>query len=203
MAANYGVMQAEIAGDLTITGLTSEIKLAIQSAIRHYEQYRFWFNEGKATASTVNGTKSIAVPTDLIEEDTITITINSRVYELEKKTYQYIESIDTGGITGYPTIYANYADQWWLYPVPNGVYTLSASYLKRLSALSADADTNAWMTKADNLISVRAMREILIHKVQDIPKADSLIPFEQQALEALISETERKMASGKLSPSEY
>ncbi len=49
-----------------------------------------------------------------------------------------------------------YQDRINLFPIPGSTYTLTIHYLKALTALSADSDTNAWLTEGEELIRLHA-----------------------------------------------
>ena len=63
-----------------------------------------------------------------------------------------IEDVQDGTVTGEPEQYSRYADKIRLYPIPAAVYTMSMSYIYKLTELAQDADTNAWMTECEELI---------------------------------------------------
>ena len=156
--SDYGTMQARIGNELERSDTTSlgYIASEILSAIRHYETERFWFNEEVATTSTVADQSNYALPTDFIYDDHMTVTVSGRKYPVFPRTYQEIADVDETTFSGYPSIYAIHKEEFRLYPTPNGVYTLTHAYVKSLSSLSADADTNAWMVEAEPLIRARA-----------------------------------------------
>lgn len=178
----YGTMQARIADELGRPDLTPHIKKAIQSALRFYESERMWFNEAEATATTVSGEENIAVPTDLIEIDVLTLTQSSVRERLARKSYAWIrQHSEVATATAIPEHYAYYADQLWLYPVPNGAYTLTMSYVQRLGTLNDPGDTNAWMTHGEELIRNRAKYDLLSGRGKDYRGAAALEVLVDQA----------------------
>jgi hypothetical protein len=217
MVATFGDMQTRISDDLgrndlltsTLNGTVSPIANAIQSAIKHYESERFWFNEARATASTTApvasvGTPNYALPTDCIEFDSLSLTVNGTRYALEQAPWSDIDELV--GITagfGAPNLYALYADQIWLYPVPDAVYTLTLSYLKSLSALSANSDTNAWVVEAEALIRTRAKVLLMLEVTKDPEGAAGLEALEQDLLTRLRSRTGRIVGTGHVRPTEF
>jgi hypothetical protein len=159
MSYDYTALQARIADELARTDLTSQIALEILTAIKHYEQQRFWFDEARATASTVASQAYLAVPTDMIAIDTLTITYNSHYYDLSQRTWDWYRGIGGGDstiTTAVPTDFVYYADQLWFYPVPNSTYTLTIAYLKQLTALSGGTDSNAWTANGEEMVRARA-----------------------------------------------
>jgi hypothetical protein len=170
MSYDYTALQARIADELARTDLTSQIALEILTAIRHYEQQRFWFDEARATASTVASQAYLAVPTDMIAVDTLTITYNSHPYELSQRSWEWYRGIgggDSSITTAVPTDFTYYADQLWFYPVPNSTYTLTLAYLKQLTALSAGADSNAWTANGEEMIRARAKASVQCNYLYD------------------------------------
>lgn len=213
--SDLGTMQTRIANELARSDLTTEIAAAIQTAITFYERQRFHFNEGKSTAATVANQQSYALPTDFLYEDLLEITVNSTKYGLTKQLYQDLERSTTlATFTGWPSFYAMYDEKLWLYPIPNGVYTLTMPYVKRLAALSLSADTNAWMTSAEEVIRQRAKAIVKVDVLEsDGAKAEAmrmqdrgsacLNGMEQSALMMLRSEATQRMSTGSIKATRF
>jgi hypothetical protein len=176
----YATMRTRIADEIARSDLTSNINAAILSAIEHHKDERFWFNELRDTASTVSGTQNYLMPDSsaerpLIRADQLTITVNSNIYELELRPHSEIVRLTTSATrTGVPDYWSYYQDSIWLYPIPNGIYTLTLWYVGQLAALSADADTNAWTVEAEALIRCRAKWDLYTHVIRDFPMADRM-----------------------------
>lgn len=210
--SDFGTMIDRIEDELIRSDLTTQVKKAVQSAIRHYSRERFYFNEGQWTASTVASQKMYAVPTGLIEADMMKITVNGFEYELLKRDWNYLENVDTSPTyTGQPTDWAYFADQFRLYPVPDAVYTLTLSGVKTLDALSADADTNAWMVEGEELIRARAKADVRVNVIQDAAAIQELIGFansgegfycamEKSAFSSLKGRSNVRLAVGRIRP---
>lgn len=172
---SYGDMQTAIADQLVDSALTvAQIKAAIQSAIKHYERKPFYFNQKKAaTFSTVAsqeyyGTAANADIPYIIKFESFQIgTYKSTVRATD---HAAIEASQSGSITGQPNAYAYYEQKIRLYPMPDAVYTATLSYIYRLTALSADGDTNAWVEDAEELIRQSAKRILAL----DILHADDI-----------------------------
>jgi hypothetical protein len=105
-----------------------------------------------------------------------------------------IEDMQDGSVTGEPEYYSRFADKIRLYPIPSSVYTVTASYSYKLTALSADADTNAWTDECEELIR-QASKRIL---ATDVIHADDLATkfgtLEQVAFDNLRDENRRRVA---------
>jgi len=200
--SDLGSMIARITDEINRPEILARIPNAIQSAIRYYESERFWFSEGESTASTVIGQQSYAVPTDLLEPDKLTLTDttpNIR-YTLRRRSWAWLRAhlIDPD-TTAQPDDWAYYADQIWLYPIPEEVYTLTLSFLKRATALSAYTDTNDWMVHGEELIRSRAKWDLLAHSANDPQAAMVMAQAEERALYNLRGKSEQKISTPQLS----
>ena len=200
--STYGTMIARIADEVAEPKLVARIPNAILAAIRFYESQRFWFLEGESTASTVSGQENIAMPTDFLEPDVLTITYtpaNIR-FTLKRRPWSWMRhhQVDPD-TTSRPRDWSYYADQIWLYPIPDQVYTLTISYLKRLTVLSALTDTNDWMTHAEELIRVRAKYDLFLNSARDYTAAAAMKLAVTEALSNLRGKSEQKISTGRLS----
>ena len=215
----YGTMQTRIANELDRDDLTAEIKDAILSAIVFYEREPWWFLETQtppATLQTAANSEFVDLPADYLQGfDDLQITVNDDTYPLQRRTHQYINEIsEDDDHTGYPTIYAIYSDKIQLYPIPNGVFPLTPSYPKQLTALSADSDSNAWTTHAEELIRQRAKADVRINVIgepttiatqaqlaaRDMPYLSTM---EKVAYQVLKSVHTRRITTGRLRPTYF
>ena len=201
--STYGTMQTRIADELARSDLTSQIKLAIQSAIAHYSGKRFWFNEAQATASTSDGTEYYAVPNDFQSIDSLRITVNGTTYTLESQPWVWMdEAQSNSAYKGQPIYYAIYAQQFRLYPIPDAVYTLKLSYQKALGSLSADGDTNAWMVEGERLIRMRAKWDLFSNVIRTEPDEEAKCKAaENDELAELQGRTVSQLSVGRIIPS--
>lgn len=200
----FATIKSRIADDIARSDLTTEIATAVQNAISHYDRERFWFNQAIATAATVASTRNYDLPTDFIAADSLRITIGSSVYDLEPRTKQYIDTVTVVAThTGQPTDYAIYAEDFWLYPVPAAAYTLTLTYHKKLAALSAGGDTNAWMVAGEELIRNRAEWELYSYVMRDPNMSAQCKGAELEALSNLKQMTGRQTASGGIVPNNW
>lgn len=225
MAGDYGSMQARIADELARSDLTSQIKLAILSAITNYQRERFYFNESRSlTFSTVDSqefytSSDLASIPNLIDIDEIIFTQNStNRYPLLRATMEQLDwwSINPTSTTSLPTNFCYYAQQIRLYPIPNGVYTVRIESTVRLTPdpLSLDADTNAWMTDGEEMIRQRAKADINCNVIRDpdcLSEARGfaqmsqsyLSSLEKSAYLALRGETTQRTSSGRIVPMDF
>jgi hypothetical protein len=167
----YGQIQTRIADELHRTDLTAQIKLAIVSAVEHYERERFWFTESITTSVTTTiGQNYIAMPSDMVNIDKIQITVGTSKYNLTRIGYdEWADKASTSTTSGQPTEYSVYQDRIYLFPTPGSAYTVTLSYVDRLTTLSGSSDANGWTNYAEELIRQRAKADILINQLRYPP----------------------------------
>ncbi len=198
--SDLGTMIARINDELANPSVAARIPNAVQAAIRFYESQRFWFTEGESTASTVVSQQPYAMPTDFLEADYLTVTRSGIRYPLKRRPWSWLRRQDIdGNLETLPKNWSYFADQMWLYPIPDQVYTLTLSYLKRLAALVNFADTNEWMIGGEELIRTRAEWDLMFHTAKDYQAAAMLAVAVDDALDNLRGKSEQKIATGRLS----
>ena len=183
--------------------LNAEIIEAIKTAIQNSEGQRFWFNEG-STSFTVSQTSFYALPSQVVDVDKITITVNGDEYPLVERTFDYLEdiSVNDDAYVGYPREFAIYEDRIRIYPTPSDNYLVKMSYLRRFDTLSASTDTNPWLTHAEKFIRSLAKAELYSHVLHDERKASIQMQSAQQALDSLEMRS-GKLTTGRLRPTEF
>ena len=207
--ATYVDMQNRIAREIHRSDLTADIKTHILSAITFYSSMRTNGNEKMfPTVTTIKGTKYYSttttapgtLPSDIIEIDSITTTVNTRIYQLTQASFSDLEKIDVGNTTlsGYPRLWAWYAGQLRLYPTPNGAYALSISGQSVLTALVADGDSNFWTNDGEILIRQHAKKTIAMDLTYDNEMASRCAALEKEALVNIKAETNQLISSGRL-----
>ena len=169
------IVDETLRDDLTATQLGN----AINDAIKQWEGERFKFNEKRYQILTVASTEyydlsgstlltsagaAVGTGEALLELDDITATVNSQPYRLVPRTQQHVNEWQSSSYTGQPADFTLYGAQLRLFPIPDAVYTLNLMGLARLAPnpLSADGDTNAWMTEGEPLI--RAHAKMLLYR---------------------------------------
>lgn len=169
--ATLAELKARIASELDRDDLTSLIPYAISDAIDLYKSRRFRFNQARATFSTVDGTEfysTSTIPDDIGQIDAVTLTANGVRCVLDAWTYRGMQQVATNAsIQGRPVAWAWYGEQMTFYPIPDGVYTVTLSYLQRIDIPASDADSNAWTTEALSLIRHSAKRMLMADTVRD------------------------------------
>lgn len=210
----YAVMQTRIAGELFRDDLSSQIKNAINEAIGTWEGQRFAFNEKRYLINTVTGQEyydfiaptlltstgaQVGVGETVLELDSITTTVSNWPYPLYPRTQQWFDQYAGPTYNGQPDSYAIFGNQLRLFPLPDGggpgvggAYPLNLSTLARLgpNPLTADADTNAWMTEGEPLIRQQAKlilyRDVL-RDAEGISGAMAAIPEAEWRLKRLMA----------------
>jgi len=206
--STYAVMQSRIADDIVRDDLGSQIQNAINDAIELQEGERFAFNERRYTILTVDGTEyydlsgatlltssGAAVETGeaLLEVDDVVATINNQPLRLCPRTQQWFNENQSSTYEGQPADYTIYGQQLRIFPIPDGVYTLTLMGLARLgpNPLSNDSDTNGWMTDGASII--RAQAKILLYR--DILRDADGVALAANQLDEAIAACKRKMAA--------
>lgn len=198
----YADMRARIADELANDGdiSTAQINYAIQDAIKFYERREWWFNSSIGTFTTV-GSKEYYTSSDWselstqIQIDTMTVTYNGVKFPMKAIDYETIDNIQTGSIVSIPRNFAYYNQSLRLYPIPLDIYTITVGYAKRLTALSADADNNAWTNDAEELIRQSAKRRIAVNYLSASDLAAQFAGQEREAYSALLQENRSRQPS--------
>jgi hypothetical protein len=209
--ADYGTMQARIANELRRSDLTDEIRDAIQGAISHYEEERFWFNEDRSTTFSTVADQEFYTSADaanipnISEFDTLRITVTSNWnYPLIKRTYQEIDAWQSNAnFTAYPTDYCRYDKSIRLYPIPNGAYTIRVSGTLLEATLSASADTNPWMTDGERLIRAHAKWIVFTDQLRDPVQAQAMAGIESRVYAEYLSKTVNRVSSGRVRGTQF
>lgn len=201
----YSTMIVRIVDETARSDLEAQIRYAIQDAIKHWEQTGFWFQEEKATTTTVASQTYYGLPSDFLHPKSAKITHGNSYHNLTLKTQDELENEDPGTaqLTGVPDWWGIERSQLRLFPTPNGVYTVTFLYIKSLSSLSADSDTNAWMTTAERLIRSAAKRILYQETIRDAEAADEAATAEAMAYQDLWSRHVKTVSTGRLRPDGY
>jgi hypothetical protein len=168
----YGIMQTRIADEIVRDDLASQVRNAIQDAIKQWEGRRFFFNEKRYKINTVAGQEyydlipstlllydgsALSTGEMLLEADDVLAVVNTSMpYKLTPRTDLWIEENQSGTYRGQPASWGIYGNQLRLYPIPDAIYATYPRGLGRLATLSADSDTNNWMTEGEVLIRNQA-----------------------------------------------
>lgn len=201
--ANYGDMKSRIADEIADSTLTSQIVLAINSAIKHHERREFYFNTKVGTFLTVAaqeyyGSAANADIPSIIRILGMKVTSGGYKYDVTGSPFSEIDSAQDGTLTGTPRNYSYFSERIRLYPIPAAVETITMAYVYRLTALSADSDSNAWTDDAEELIRQRAKLILATDTLRDIDMAQAAGVMESTALNALLKETKLRKGVSSL-----
>jgi hypothetical protein len=167
----FGTIKTRIADELNRSDLTSQISLAVISAVEHYERERWWFEETLVTTvSTVASQNYVsdAVISSLAVIDMVQLTVGSAKYTLVQIPYdEWAAESSTSTTSGQPTEYAYYQDRLFLFPTPGSIYVLTISGVQRLATLSGASDANGFTNYCEELIRQRAKADIRCNIVLD------------------------------------
>ncbi len=206
--STFADMVSKIADDMKREDLTTNIGVAVNRAISHYAgQDPFYFNEATGTFSTVASQKIYTSTdtniTDIASILMVKIAINaSTLIELTPRTFQYIEQLDVNSNPGQPFDYAYYNESFYIYPIPDAVYTVTVYYYKDYPELEG-AQSNDFTNFAEDLIEARARWNLYSATIQDVEAAKLAKDQEMDALQALRYSSARKMSTGKVRPIQF
>lgn len=206
----YGTMIDRIAAELERSDIGSSsspgvIGTHINDAIRQHKARNWWFLQGPTSAALTSTTTAsnsyVSEYSGLIQLDSLRITVNSQLNELEPISFKEMELLHDGNAeTGEPFKYTRHGGRVRLYPTPNNTYTLTWSGLFEEGALSVSADTNDWMTHGELLIRHTARMTILRDYLRDTEGAALCVPAIKAAEEALDREHMRRSPTRTIRP---
>lgn len=218
--ATLGGLRDRILDELAESSLTSQVELAIRSAVDAYQRETFYFTESfSLTATTSAGAEYYSAAdfsfiSGLPHIDSIVLLNGTTRVPLTKRSKLYMDDIATETTSqGEPGEFSYYAQRLRLYPIPDGEYTLIVSSDPRQATLSASTDTNVWTTEAEELIRYRAKADVEINvernpeaKAEAMALASGGYPYlslqEKIAHQALVRETVLR-SSADIQPNEF
>lgn len=206
-----GELRTAITGDLADQTKSSEITKAIAEAIRFYQRKRLWFSETREkTFQTVAGqtwySKAYDADIGTIKKlDAVVLELTNNDFPLRQIDGPQLELITDGNASSaQPTHYAYYGQQIGLFPIPNAAFTVRLmGHFTVDGPLTDEEEDNPWMVEAFELIRARCVREIAFYKHRDYTLAQAAQVRENEALDALEMETERRLSSRRLMPTEF
>lgn len=196
---DYSTMRSRIADEMVNDGdiTTAQINYAILDTIKQYERRPWWWNQKTATLSTVASqeyysSSDLADIPDIVQIVAATVTNSGSKVPMRPVDYNTIDDEQDGSVEGEPRVFAVFKENIRFYPIPDAVYTVTLSYIYRLTALSADGDSNAWTTDAEELIRQGAKRRIALNYLQADDLATRFAVMEREAFTELMAENRRR-----------
>lgn len=150
--ANYTDLQTSIASWLVRTDLTAVIPDFITLAEgRIARDLRLRRQVTSVNLSTVASTQTVALPSDFLEAENLSITSGYPPGALSVVTPEILDRTFPNNIlAGQPVVYAIIGDNLAFGPTPDAVYTVKLQYYQRFEALST-AGTNWLLTNHPSL----------------------------------------------------
>jgi hypothetical protein len=197
----YVILRNRIADDVrsvstaAASDISTQIASEVLSAIAFYERAPFYFNETSGiTFNTVvdqenYSSSDLAAIATLVKITALKVTLSGVKYPVTPVDFDTIEDSQDGTVKGLPRNFAYYNQRIRLYPIPDAVRVMTMAHVRRLTALSADGDSNAWTTDAEELIRARASRKLFETTVRNVERATIAGAQEQEALRVLKRET--------------
>ena len=205
------ILKARIADDLARSDLTVQIGEAIDDAINHYKEKRFFWNETRlATFVTVAGTSTYTSSEDadiplFVELDAVMLNDGTNTYNLRLVTPEEIEGLlDSSASSGRPYNYSYYEESFRLYPIPDAVYTVRPIGLIEKAGPATDGEANnVWMLNAFELIRCKAKGLLAQHVIIDTELAAIAYAAEQVAYQMLRRKSSKKQGGSGIEATSF
>jgi hypothetical protein len=211
----FSDIKAAIADDIddTTGEYAAQIATAVLAAIRYCERKTYYFNETRdVTFATVDGQEwydssdNANIPTLVRIVAAWTEDSAGQRDELIRMMPADMEQLaDSSGSRGEPYAFTYFGQRIRLYPMPDATaYTIRLQLGPyRLTPLSADSDTNAWLSEAYDLVKARAKYILAKDTLKDAAvAAEALNDFNDQD-NALTGETTSRNATGYIRPTDF
>ena len=196
------ILANDVGDDLNRTDLTAQCSAAVMMAIRHYDQRRWWFNEGSATF-TATATSTYNLPTDFRGMDYAEVRLSGGTRSrLRERDFATVKQLLEATSNGDPSVYALYDNDIWLYQFPDGTANgrvVTLYYIKNLAAITASG-SNIWTGENQHLIRAAAAKTVALRTMHDPDLAAFFAQIEHDLLNTLIGENERRVTTGFSTP---
>lgn len=204
----YTTLQSNIASTLSRDNLTSEIQEAIKRAVRHYERKLFWFNYAEDSfigSSTAKRAFTISSTNTFLGITQVVVNYSSARYELEPENLEIIKAWDATNSNGLPRRWAfDPVDRTITFDINlNVTATVSYTFIKKMTTLSAAGDSNEFTNNASDLIEARACWWLYLTKIKNGAAAQAMKEEEMSQLNYLNCETVDKTSSGRVTPTKF
>ena len=196
--ANYTDLLASVAAWLNRTDLTAVIPDFVTLAEeRIARDLRLRKQVITTTLPTVAGVQSVALPSDFLEAENLSIASATIPGSLSVVTSEYMDRMFPSGYnTGRPAVYAMIADTIIFGPTPDAVYSISMAYYQRFATLSSSA-TNWLMTNHPSIYLNACLTEASAY-LMDVDKAQAYDGRYRAAVDALQMADDEALRSGSV-----
>jgi hypothetical protein len=185
---DFAALKARIADELERTDMTARIEKAIPRAIEFHADRRFWFLDGDGTVNTVAGQDYVAVPTGLrtAHDCEVEILVGQNSYEMRKMGWRdYRRHAQYATSRGQPFDYAFRDGRFYLHPVPDAVYQITAYGIYDQPVLTSGTDENAWTDQGQDLIVAEVCLRIARDFLRDDERMRNAASARNEALQSL------------------
>lgn len=173
-------------GDLTLRAVIASELRGMLNSLEH-SPFHPWFLERTSSGLvTVAGTETVAMPSDflLLVEDTKVWAIHSDGSRT-KLTRAYHEDLEESAVDtptdvavdpARPTHFDYFADQLFLFPIPDDVYTIRMKYYATTTPPPDNATevSNPWVLKAEDFFVVNAAQRLVQNYIKDFKLSGEL-----------------------------
>ncbi len=147
---NYSELQASVASWLNRGDLTANIPDFITLAEAQLStDLKTRSMEAKVTLSTVAGTKTVALPTDMLEMRRLQV-VGTYNQPLSYRSPDELSIDYASNMSAQPIVFTVVGGNIELAPIPDGVYSLELTYQQRIPALTGTNTTNWLLTNWPN-----------------------------------------------------
>ena len=211
MATRY-TLEAEIVDDLQRSDLTTQVTKAVATAIKAYEEERFFFNEAYAVSVTLSSSVAFlalsALPTRILQFDRVRLKQSTNTYsDLCKRDYSWIMARQDVVALAQPYEYCIYNEKLMFDSYAASNYTLVLDGLKSLGNSASNtystSSSIAWFDNAYELIRHRAKRELYMHVLKDANLAAASKLAEDDEYRLLKNKSYGREATGQIMPTEF
>lgn len=145
------------------------------------------------TLSTVAGTRSVALPTDMVEIEALTVQRDPRVL-LDFVTSSQLETDYPFNTSGTPAVYTIIGTDLRFAPTPDAVYSVECIYKQQLPSLTANA-TNWLLTYHPDVYMYGALT-LTAPYLRNDERITVWASYFERALEGVASENDRAQYNG-------
>lgn len=155
-----------------------------------------WSTTAFTQLSTVYSINQYTPPIDYATPERVEITVPNLRYELTFIDYGQLRDYDVirlggsqaGAVVAYPTFWAWWEQQIFLWPYPNSFYPLTLSYRTAPTIITSMSASNFWTTTAEAFIRAEAARRICLMIIHDKEAANDFAMNRDVEKASLISQ---------------